>query len=112
MAPEPVARRPNDPAQAQLQAFEAATGLQFDQLGLLRQAFTHPSYFTESRSREISAGAPTLPGGAPRHNQRLPSPNPTHTPTPTSTSTPTPNPSLYLNPNPNPNPNQASSRTS
>ena len=71
VAPEPMARRRQDPKQAQLRSFEAATGLQLAQLGLLRQAFTHPSHFTQSNHRDADAGAATLPDGSPRHNQRL-----------------------------------------
>eukprot|EP00908_Phaeocystis_cordata_P004351 Transcript_14737.p2 GENE.Transcript_14737~~Transcript_14737.p2 ORF type:complete len:446 (-),score=153.91 Transcript_14737:1909-3246(-) len=66
--PETMPRRRNDPEQAQLHAFEAATGLRFGQLGLLRQAFTHPSYFTD---RKDFVQPPPLPCGGPRHNQRL-----------------------------------------
>ena len=70
-APVPLKRRSaesGDTEQAPLRAFEQATGLRFKQLGLLNQAFTHPSAFTD---RQDYVRPPPLPDGSVRHNQRL-----------------------------------------
>ena len=61
--PDPLKRDEEDAEHKELIAFENATSLHFERFGLLRQAFTHPSFF---HNVPLPHGQKSHP-----HNQRL-----------------------------------------
>ena len=67
--PDPAERSLDDPEQTALLQFESSTSIVFRRFGLLRQAFTHQSYFTNHPASTVFF--PSEREGKGPHNQRL-----------------------------------------